>query len=267
LGVVDQYLVKPLADPTGTAPYNIVNTTVFALLALIAAYLIYLGLKRLKVKIDEEFVKSVLPFIFLGAIVRVTVDASVLPRVVNLSGITFYPFVTPSIYILTFLAFAAALTISLARPGKFHPTMRVIGTALALLALLPLIPLFKMWLLLAAIVILALLPLAVVYYAAPRLGWRFGNLEYLLILSQCIDGAATFVGISAGYSEQHVMGNFLIGISPIVFYLVKAVFATAVALVLSGEKDSDEKTYVGILIIIFGLAPGTRDALRILAWT
>lgn len=263
---IDTYFTQPLAQPATTAPYNPVNTLVFAALALAAAYMIFLGLRKLKIRVDEEFVKSLLPFIFLGAIVRVLVDAAVLPRVVVIAGVTTYPFVTPVIYILTFIAAVVCIAIALYKPFRdFDTTMRLLGTILAVLAVLPLLPLFKHWLLLAQMIAMAAAPVLLFYFAAKRFGGKAALVPMLVVLGQAWDGAATFTGLGAGYFEQHVVGNAIIAYSPFLFYLVKVVFGLVVAWLLSREKESEETTFVALLIIIFGLAPGTRDALRILA--
>ncbi|HLC48079.1 MAG TPA: DUF63 family protein, partial [Candidatus Norongarragalinales archaeon] len=96
---------------------------------------------------------------------------------------------------------------------------------------------------------------------------EFKNLERTTVLSQALDGAATFIGVAfGGYSEQHVVANTLFGFfgSPFAFYLVKLVFALAIVFALRREAESpSEHVYVLALITIFGLAPGTRDALRL----
>jgi len=263
---IHEYFVKPLADPANTAPYNPVNTLAFAFLALVAAYLIFKGLKRFGVRVDGEFVKSLVPFILLGSAVRTVVDAGILPRAVTVSGSTFYPFVTPAVYVLVFLAVVAVLAIAKSRPqDEFHRTLRAGGLVLLLAAFLPLMPLFYRWVELAQILVLAIIPLAVYRVAAPRFKLDASFTMQLLVFSQAFDGAATLTGLGAGYFEQHVLGGALVAISPWLFYLVKVAFAFAVAFLLSREKDGEEKTFVALLITIFGLAPGARDALRILA--
>ena len=81
-----------------------------------------------------------------------------------------------------------------------------------------------------------------------------------------IDVFSRASGVS--YFEQHVFTNL---ISQLfngfwAFYLIKIAFATAVVcwLFKSGDVEEDEKYYVLLLVIIFGLAPGVRDSLRLL---
>ena len=52
---IQEYFVNPIAHPNDYAPYNAVNTLVFAAIALCAAYVIYKGLQRSHIKINERF--------------------------------------------------------------------------------------------------------------------------------------------------------------------------------------------------------------------
>ena len=68
----------------------------------------------------------------------------------------------------------------------------------------------------------------------------------------------------AGYGEQHVFGNFLFSLGgPLLFFLVKIAFVYAAVFVFRREAKGEARTYLLLLITIFGLAPGVRDALRI----
>ena len=68
--------IRPMDERTG---YNAINTITYAAIALLAAYLLYKGLQRLKIKIDDSFVPSIIPFILFGSTLRVVVDANILP--------------------------------------------------------------------------------------------------------------------------------------------------------------------------------------------
>ncbi|MEK6924108.1 MAG: DUF63 family protein, partial [Candidatus Micrarchaeota archaeon] len=158
-GFIDEYFVRPLAHPGETAPYNFVNTVVFAVVAIAAAWGVLRILQLLRVKVDWELGKSLVPFILFGGVVRALVDAQVLPRSVNIAGVTAYPFVTPVIYVLVFLFFITSLTAALLllrRGVAFHFSLRVIGVAALLLSLLPLSPLFKNFTLLALIAVISI---------------------------------------------------------------------------------------------------------------
>jgi uncharacterized membrane protein len=72
------------------------------------------------------------------------------------------------------------------------------------------------------------------------------------------------------YQEEHVFGGFLAGFDfgLVVFLLIKVAFSILACYVIEKElKNEHSRNFVYLLIIIFGLAPGVRDALRLLAGT
>ncbi len=270
-----KYFVEPQLG-SGGQPYNVFNTIVFAIIGLAAAYCIYRLLRRLGIEIDARMAKAVLPFVFFGSAVRVLTDAGILPRKVEIAGYALhpllYPFVTPGVYVFTFLALAfvfAAARFVLRKNERALEATKWVGIGLAAIALLPLLPLFKNWLALGEILALASVG-PVVFELGCRAGvFKRSLFNFLPVAGQSLDGAATFVGVALlNYSEEHVVANALFSLgSPLLFYFVKMGFALAVAWAASREPDGDEKNFVLFLIAILGLAPGLRDLLRIVAGT
>lgn len=263
---ITEYFVNPINYPDRYPPYNPVNTITFALLAIVAVYCIYKFLNARGITTDEKFYWAVIPFVFFGSIVRVLSDAAVLPRAVEILGITFYPFITPQIYVLIFVITIAVLLLSLRFYGdKWHEPFSKTGRFLAFISILPLLFLFKNFLLFGAILGIVGI-VALLLFLSP---WKTSSIEKAVVLSQVFDGSATFIGVSyGGYFEQHVVGNFIFDYlgGPFSFLVVKFLFALAVVYSLRTEKISNSETsYVSLLITLFGLAPGTRDALRLLA--
>ena len=266
---LNEYFTNPLRYPDRYAPYNVYNTIAFAVIALLAVWIIYKLLNRFGVKTDGKFYWAIIPFVFLGSFVRVLVDARVLPRSVDLLGWTVYPFVTPVVYVLVFAVVIAALLLSIKLAGEqWHGLFSKVGWLLSAVALLPLIPLFKNFWLFAGIVGIT----AVVWYVARIAAkkWKLSSMDRLVVMAQGLDGAATFVGVQfGGYSEQHVLGNAIFSAfgGPWAFLAIKVLFAFIVVWALRRELKENENqyAYVALLITIFGLAPGTRDALRLLA--
>ena len=162
------------------------------------------------------------------------------------------------------------------RKKQFHQFMRASGIALFLLALLSFAPLFKNYYyfgLIAALALAGMTASEVLSRVVARFygSVRRGALERATVFSHALDGAATFVGVSLlGYSEQHVVANILFGIgTPLLFFAVKILFASAAVELIGRElpsvQDVEKRNYLLLLLTIFGLAPGLRDALRILA--
>jgi len=254
------YFIAPIDERVG---YNPVNTLAYAAIALIAAYLIFKLFEKLKIKVDKQFVYSIIPYIFFGAALRVVVDADILPY----SYIT----VTPGIYfVVGFLTLGSVLFFSLIGKRDMIPTFGVFLTAVPLALLLPLLT--HMY---HATIILVLVGagVAAAHMAFKRFKFKEMGLPLVLVASHALDGAATFVTIDIfshdvglNYFEQHVFTNALASAFGgfWAFYVIKIAFAIAAAYLLETSKDlnKSEKYYVYLLLIIFGLAPGLRDILR-----
>ena len=283
-GFIDDYFISPIWDKTG---YNAVNTLVYAVIALGAAWLIYKGLKKEKIAIDDKFVLSIIPYILLGSTARVITDAvdtgvmqlsagagNPLASLVLNSHIYDYSYltVTPGIYIVTGLLTLAAVFgfKRMRRPELIAP----VGLMLWLSQLIILAPLLQFWYFGALALMLALVgalagSLVLRQLKMPSL------VGSLVIFSHALDGAATFVvidvfgpAIGKPYFEQHVLSRFIgtIGDSMFSFFVVKVAVATVAMVVLEKEsEDRQEKLFIALLLLIFGLAPGVRDLLRMLA--
>lgn len=276
---IDEFFLNPLRYPDQYAPYNAFNTIAFALLALGAIVVIFQLLKRWKITIDSKFYWAIVPFIFFGSFTRVLVDAALLPRQVFILGVELFPFVTPYIYVLVFLIVILSLFVSKLLEKKGHAftqTLQRIGIALAALTLLPLLLRIQYAGHVLLIAALALLALGVFEFAFRKVvKAKPEGIERMAVFGQVWDGAATFVGVGIGtpttsYVEQHVVGNAIFDLlgGPFAFFLIKLVFASIVVYLirreLKKEEEREEKTYILLLITIFGLAPGMRDAVRIL---
>ena len=272
---IQEYFVNPILYQDKYPPYNVYNTIVYAALALIAVYFLFRFFRKHGVKINQGFFKAVIPYVVFGSILRIAEDGHLVPRVVELAGIQFYPFVTPGIYLLTFLLMAFAMLLAKLVYGsseKFAKVVQAFGVALcvgALVVSLPALLLMKNPFPFAVIFALAL----AVWFAFKIIWAKRGLVasfqEQSVVFAQALDGAATFVGVTfLGYSEQHVVGNAIFSLfgGPWAFLLIKIIFSFVVVEVVRKEKlQEEEKTYLYLLITVLGLGPGLRDALRMLA--
>jgi uncharacterized membrane protein len=94
----------------------------------------------------------------------------------------------------------------------------------------------------------------------------------VLFLSHYIDGAATYRGLDVyGYGEKHVLPNLLIGAAgtAVVMLLLKFLVITLVVYLLDVAYKEDLARsptlawLVKVAVLVLGLAPGIRDALRL----
>lgn len=264
---IEEFFVAPMRDPNAYAPYNWVNTLAYAAIGLAAAIVLYWILKKKGVKIDESLFKTVLPFIVLGSALRAIQDAGVLPRQVELFGYSFYPFITPGIYVLVFAILAASFITF----RKELLKAQLLGWVLAFTAIATLFPLYANWLHAAGAFGIAVLAVRAFNFAWLKRGLKATLLQAAVVFGQTLDGAASFLGIQfppagTGYFEQHVVaGGIMEAITPFGFLAVKIGFALIVVELLRNEHDEGESNYALILIAIFGLAPGLRGLLRVLA--
>jgi len=285
---IQKYYIAPIIDHTG---YNAVNTATYAVIALIAAYVIWTQFKKHKIKFDRGFFLAALPYILLGSTMRVVTDSidtgvmqSHLPGafgwlysfVIGL-GIYNYGFVTssPGIYIVT----AGLLFLFLGLQVKFKKEnlMRDAGLVLWLAHLLVLLPMFH-YLQYFALILLVAGGLA---YAAMRAfaSMKMHPLAWVVVAAHSLDGTATFVimdifnrlepactQFGRCYFEQHVLSNFLGSIADtfLVYLGVKVAFSALAAYLVCREAEGEnELVFILLLLSIFGLAPGLRNLLRI----
>ncbi|MEM3422846.1 MAG: DUF63 family protein [Candidatus Bilamarchaeaceae archaeon] len=269
-----EYFVDPIISKTG---YNIVNTITYAIIAIVAIYIIYGLLQKSKIKIDNNFIFGALSFVLLGSTMRVITDsidtgvfASITPihKLILDSHIYDYGFltVTPGIYIVTAFLFLSSVFL-LNRFGKIKYLWKV-GMILWLPHFLLVLPFSKYFLLVFAIVIMAAIPLVLA-----RILFKENTLSFV-VGAHALDGAATFIAIEIApifaplsYFEQHVFSRWIgiVGDSYFLFYFVKIAISVIAAWAIKNEKmDENEKNYICLVLIIMGLAPGLRDMLRLL---
>lgn len=271
------YFVQPILARTG---YNPVNTITYAILAVVSLYAIFNFLKMKKIPIDNIFVYGALSFVLLGSTVRVVTDSidsgvfapiTPLHSLVIQSHIYDYGFLTatPGIYIVIAALFLSSFFI-LRKLGRAGDLWKV-GIALWLPHFLLLIPFATYF----SFVLLAIM-LAAIPFVAARFLLKNRNAS-LIVSAHALDGAATFVAIEVlpmfapvAYFEQHVVSGFVGAVagSYLWFYLLKVFVSFAAAWVIAEEKmDDDERTYIWLVLVIMGLAPGLRNTLRMLLGT
>jgi uncharacterized membrane protein len=291
---ITQYFINPIWDRSG---YNPVNTIVYAGIALASAYVMYRVLKKEKVKIDQNFILSVLPFILLGSTVRSLVDASDRGALLANSSALFgllgavfnshiydygYLTVTPGIYVVIgLLTFASVLVANRLKKPMLAPAF---GIALWLFHFILLLPMMQYWAYGLMVLALALGASLAAYVYLKRAKVR--SFAVLAVFSHAFDGAATYVTINIWnrfepacakmghcYGEQHVLSSGLgdfgnIIFAPIggffLFFLVKVIFSTVAAQLVEQDSKGEERDFILLLLIIFGLAPGMRDILTLL---
>ena len=283
---LNDYFIGPIVEHSG---YNLINTLFYAIIAMVAAYMIF---RQFKKQFTKEFILHTVPFVLLGSTVRVITDsidsgvaqqhASALFGIVGSvvgSGIYDYGFftVTPGIYVLVgFLTIFSLILSNTLKMPKLYPA---IGLALW-------IPHFMILLAMMGEASFALLVLAI---SALLLGFSHltlqrykikGMASRLAVGAHILDGASSFVAIEVFnrmspqcaqdgicYFGQHVVERFfgeLMVYGTAIYLMVKVLFAMIASVIIEREAETEnEKYFIYLLIIIFGLAPGIRNFLRL----
>lgn len=273
--------------------FNPVNTAVYAIILIIAVFLVYKLLKKMHIKINLYFLIAILPFIFWGSTTRVLHDAAFVGALATPELNAFYSspvFPTPGSYLITFLLALIVLLVSLAvqrfttgngllkrKPGiPYWKVMFVIGAVLCAINIwfLPITDFMPLLLILTITGFWVLLFFAV--YKVSGAGWfRKQNITHLfspinqgILGVHLFDAAATFTALSLyGYFEQHVVPNLVIPVmGPVSMFLLKIAVVLPVLWIIDryGEPGNFNN-FLKIIIIILGLAPGLRDTVRLMA--
>ncbi len=280
--MIREFLYKYYIDPIryGEA-YTLVDTLTYALILIAAVYLVYRGLRRYKIAIDDELVLATMPFVVLGGLLRVVEDTGMIA-----SDFRFL-LITPLIFFVIFAVAGIALFLGkLAENAGFVSRYSRVyagtGIAACLVAALALVWFGLTETTIALDVLVTILALAVVSslalwaFLVYGLKWDYAsNILYkLLIFGHMLDASATSYGIdihSVRYVEQHVVGSSLIeatGTAFSMFLLKIAVVVPAIYILemYRREGSSDLWHLILLAMIVVGMAPGIRDLVRMVLY-
>lgn len=254
--ILQHYFIEPVETGNG---YNIVNTSAYALIFIASLFLLYKIFKRERVKIDKNFLLGVLPYIILGAVLRVLRDANILKSAL---------FVTPLIYFVTALVAIAALFVSrLTEKSKrvsYFKTWFGIGIILDIIAVsfLRIVNLDALLFILG----ISLVWLLVVGMIRKIFHPKLLSIENsALLMAHLFDATSTFVSLRFfGYAEQHVISNIVINaLGPAGMYLLKIPIVLLVLYFVDKERDINMRNLIKLAILVLGIAPGLRNTLRL----
>jgi len=271
-----EFYQKYFADPiTQYAGFNIINTSVYALILIfVAFYLIYPFFDKRGIKFNAEFFKAVFPFILFGSSLRIIEDMKLFARAASPLDPGYY-FVSPGIYIMIGVFTILTLTASIYAQKKFNKNALQVFGLIGWIAALPFIAFdllslknfFGIGLILVAIAA-SFLVVKFVFKSLSKIFFS-QRMHDFAFLGQLTDGSATFIAIQFfGYGEQHVVPTFLMGLfGPISFLLAKIALVLVVIYVveasLKKKEESNLKGFIFLCIAIIGFAPGLRDLLRL----
>ena len=280
--MIREFLYKYYIDPIryGQA-YTLVDTLTYALILIAAVYIVYRGLQRYKIAVDDELVLATLPFVVLGGLLRVVEDTGMIT-----SDFRFL-LITPLIFFTVFVVAAIALFAGklaenaglVARYSRVYGGVGIVACLLSTAALVwfglteTTIALDVLAAILALASVSSLALWALLVYGAK---WDYAsNILYkLLIFGHMLDASATSYGIDihpVHYVEQHVVGSNLIeatGTAFSMFLLKIAVLIPAIYILEMYKKEGSPGLWHLILLamIVVGMAPGIRDMVRMVLY-
>ena len=270
---VNKYFIYPIVHDTG---YNIYNTSVWAIIFVLAVALLMKYFEAKKQAIDVKFIFALLPWIALGTILRVLKDLEVLQSIL---------FITPLIYVVIFCTCFPALALSHWIEAKtkmpYWKAWFAIGLAPALFFFAKIIAyiqnpsVFLAW-------FGVLYFFGTVFYTLriiTRHGF-FSRLNIFVLLSHLTDAASTFIAMTFfSFTEKHVLARFLINSAEsagivlnnsgawIMFPLKLAVVGLALYVIDKEDLTKQQNVFLKMIIILLGLAPGIRGLFQLLVFT
>lgn len=281
--MVLEFIYKYYIDPIRYGqPYNVVDTTTYALVLLVAIYILYRWFSRSKtISIDGRFVLATLPYVVLGGLLRVVQDTGMITSDLQ------YLLITPLIYFLLFFFTAGVLVVasSIQKAGMvrdYIPVYSATGIVACLVAAAVLVSYGVEHTVVDAgvaafIIGLGLLTTALVY-AAMRylLRWEYAAdpLYLALIFGQMLDASATSFGIDLHpleYVEVHVVGSNLIAWTGTAFSMFPLKLLVLFPGIYILERFRNEGSpvlwhLIVLAMITVGLAPGVRDMVRMMLY-
>lgn len=256
---IQKYYIDSIVLKQG---YNPVNTLTWAVLLVIAVLIVYRVLKRYDIKFDEKFAAGNIPYVVLGASIRVVEDAEFLSPPIS------YIFMTPFIYFVIFLVALPALLISVKLRGErywihYGSLGLVLSLATLVLLFVKLEPV-NSWVLPVTLLAATLMTLFYTLLTSRFYNQMNNLLSRSVFFSHMVDGFATFMGIQyLGYWELHVLPRFLIEtFGPWVMVPAKVIVFIIILYIIDSAEEEDMKDFIKFVLIVLGLAPGLRDALR-----
>lgn len=244
---------------TAVTGYNLVNTSVWALLAALVGYGIYILFERQDIRFDRSTVVYSLPFVVLGGVLRFVEDAgagSLGMRLLLITPVIY--FLIAGIYLLSIVLgekFAEDRDLFLLVSGSLL-TLPVFAYSLIFVKEFSL--LLQPFILASGLTLAAYLLLQDSYFDAP--------IYLAAVFSQFFGGAASMVSLSQGYSQKQLLAQQATSIfgEPGIL-VVKAGVLFLAFKVLKDIEEEDVESLLLMALMIVGLATGLRVALRVSA--
>lgn len=277
--MIREFIYKYYIDPIeGGGAYTLVDTLTYALILIVAVFLIYRWMQRAGLAFDRQLLFATLPWVVFGGLARVVEDAGMLEAPWR------YLLITPLIFFVIF--FYAVVVLYLChrllgeRGVRVYGMVGVLSAAVALALLLWHGATVSTIDLMVPAVILGLAAVtSLALWALLRYGFRWeyasDRIYQVLIAGHMLDASATSYGIDLhplGYVEQHVVGSSLIaatGTGFAMFPLKLLVLIPGIFVLELYRREESATSFWHLIVlamIVVGLAPGVRDMMRMMLY-
>ncbi|MEM4772995.1 MAG: DUF63 family protein [Nanoarchaeales archaeon] len=232
--------------------YTLLKTLVYSITFLISIFLIYKILKKLKIKIDNSFLIFshflALPF----SAIRVLEDYKII------SGIIFITPWIEGLYLITFLVLISTLKKFLKK--KYEKPIFIFGILIFFALLFQLH--IKNFLAIQIYSFIVLFTFLLVFLL------KINIFNRLVIISQIYEALITTINVSIfGFFEQHILSRLILEIYPLIYLLIKLLFAILLIKTLDLSLiDSNLKNYIKTSFSVLSFSVGTRNLLQALAY-
>jgi len=264
-GFVSEYYVEPLVEGTG---YNMVNTVTYLFVLIVAAFLVYKTLEKLEVDLDRELWINLLPFVFLGGVLRALMDVGFF----DVLGSFRYLFITPLIFFVLFLmAFIPLLVVHYFdlkdRYLGYFGLVLLFGFSIAVASRIASSAGVKYF---SIGVGLAILGCFLTYLVLTKLFSldRFKDvMNWSPVFGHSLDASSTTVavGIVGAFTEQHVVPALMFDYFTVwIFIPFKLVLSAATIYCLDEVFSGGWNWILKFTVLVVGLGPGTRNILSLL---
>ena len=254
--------------------YNLLNTITYSLLGIIIYFfIVYPYLVLRKIKINFNFVLSVIIFVIIGSILRMlSFDFLSFERIITPStnplSIGFY-FYYPNLFIFLALLYLLIFESSIFLSKKYNLDFQKLMLYISLTLLFPLF-LFLIinlvnWVIFFKILFFSSIIFLILFYVFKKIKLTLlsSKISQFAFFSQVLDSFTTFFAISFlknQFIEKHVLSHFIISINPLLFLFIKIFFCLFLLFLIDRYiKENNLNNYFKLFIIIIGLSTGLRN--------
>ena len=259
MATVDSFL-PDFIQTTFFSGYTIFNTVVYTLILL----LFIIGIIKMFKKIEVDplsILYPIIPFIFLGSLIRALVDNGIYPKTVFL--------ITPGLYILVGLITIGSFLFSIFLYKKknipYEHTLTTIGIVLLIpnIILIPRLNFMPM----TYVIITWILTTMIFLILSHFIRFFKDKINLSIISAHLFDASSTFIAVEFfNYSEQHVLANGLYQLfdTSLTMFPMKIIVIIAVLYIIDQYFDDETiKSLLKLTVFVLGLAPGLRNFLTL----